>query len=424
MSTLTAERDAPAPPFARDRLVHAWMAVKALSDAGDAIWTIALAWTAVQVASPAVAGTIVAAGTIPRAVVLLLGGVVADRYDARRVMIFANLVRIGVLVGTAVWVATNGASVGVLLAAAIAFGVTDAIYEPAGSTIGRQMVRVEDLAAFGGLAQTGNRLGTMLGAAIGGVLVANWGIEGSASVDAVTFVGIVTFLVIWLRPRYPLKRAEAEPVLRSVGRGFGHLRDEPVTRTLVLSLSGLNLAVTPALGLGIPLMADDQGWGAQAVGALEALVGLGAALGALTMLRWRPTAAAKLGFACLVTQGVSIPLVGLGTFWLSATACFVIGVTAGVASALLGAVFMSTVDESYLGRMVSIQKLGDDVFMPIAMVAFGGLTGLTSVAVAFLVFGGTMGLLMLWPLTNATLRSITLADGAETEDRDHSSVDA
>ncbi len=34
------------PRFSRDLTVHAWIAVKALSDAGDAIWTIALAWTA------------------------------------------------------------------------------------------------------------------------------------------------------------------------------------------------------------------------------------------------------------------------------------------------------------------------------------------------------------------------------------------
>src|SRR5690606_37673734 len=40
------------PAFRRDLAVHSWIVVKALSDAGDAIWTIALAWTAVQITSP------------------------------------------------------------------------------------------------------------------------------------------------------------------------------------------------------------------------------------------------------------------------------------------------------------------------------------------------------------------------------------
>ncbi|KQZ68770.1 MULTISPECIES: MFS transporter [unclassified Nocardioides] len=413
MSTPAAPTTTPpvaAPPFARDRLVHAWVLVKSLSDAGDALWTIALAWTAVQVASPAMAGIVVAAGTIPRAVVLLVGGVVADRYDSRMVMVLANAVRVVVLVATAVWVTATGPSIEVLLVAAIAFGISDAVYEPAGSTISRQMVRPADLPAYGGLAQTGSRLGTMGGSAVGGFLVAHHGIEGSASVDALTFVGVVAFLVIWLRPRYPLDRAEAEPVLRSIRSGFGHLGRTPVTRTLVLALSGLNLAVTPALGLGIPLRASADGWGAQAVGLLEALVGLGAAVGALTMLRWRVRFPARIGFICLVVQGLSIPLLGVGPLWLAGAACFVIGVTAGVASALLGSVFVATVDGAYFGRMVSIQKLGDDVLMPVAMVAFGALAGLTSVATALCVFGISMGLLMLWPLSSRVLMSLRLGD--------------
>ncbi|WP_067436225.1 MFS transporter [Nocardioides jensenii] len=408
MSTAVAAREAPA--FARDRLVQLWILMKSLSDAGDAIWTIALAWTAVQVASPATAGLVVAAGTIPRAVVLLVGGVVADRYDARRVMVVANTVRVVVLVAAAVWVTTTGPSVLMLLLVAIAFGITDAVHEPAASTIGRQLVRPADLPAFGGLAQLGNRLGTMIGAAIGGFLVANAGIEGSASVDALTFVGIIAFLAIWLRPRHPLDRADAEPVLRSIRGGFTHLRRTPVTRLLVLALSGLNLAVTPALGLGIPLRASSEGWGAQSVGLLEALVGLGAAVGALSMLRWKARFPARTGFGCLVAQGVAIPALGLGPWWLSSLACLTIGVTAGVASALLGAVFMTTVDGAHLGRMVSIQKLGDDVFMPVAMVSFGALAGLTSVTVALCAFGTAMALLMLWPLNNRMLMSLRLGE--------------
>ncbi|MBC7589822.1 MAG: MFS transporter [Salinibacterium sp.] len=405
------------PPFARDRLVHAWIVMKSLSDAGDAIWTIALAWTAVQVASPAIAGAVVAAGTLPRAAVLLVGGVIADRLDARRVMIGANLVRVVVLIGTAGWVISTGPSLGVLLVAAIAFGVSDAIYEPAASTIGRQLVRADDLPAFGGAIQTGTRLGTMLGAAVGGFLVAHTGIEGSASINAVTFVAVVAFLVIWLRPRYPLERAEAEPVLRSIRGGFAHLRTTPVTRTLVLSLSGLNLAVTPALGLGIPLRAYTTGWGASTVGILEALVGLGAAAGALAMIRWRPTYAARMGFVCLATQGISIPALGLGPLWVAAAACLVIGVTAGVASALLGAVFVTTVDGKHLGRMVSVQRLGDDALMPVAMIAFGSLATLTSVLFAFAAFGIAMGLLMAWPLSNRTLTAMTLTNQRQEEAR-------
>src|SRR5690606_74469 len=106
------------------------------SDAGDAVWTIALAWTAVQITSPAVAGLIVAAGTVPRALTLLFGGVIADRANARRVMMLFNALRIMVLISVALWTLSAPPTVTVLLLAAIGFGVCDAFYEPSAATIG------------------------------------------------------------------------------------------------------------------------------------------------------------------------------------------------------------------------------------------------------------------------------------------------
>lgn len=409
MSAVTDPVQLAEPPvFRRDRLVHAWIGVKALSDAGDALWTIALAWTAVQIASPAVAGLIVAAGTVPRAVILLFGGVIADRSDARRVMLLFNVLRVGVLIAVAVWVLATPPTVAVLLFAAIAFGVCDAFYEPSAGTIARQLVRASDLPSYGAAAQTASRLGTMAGAALGGVVVAHAGLGGSASVNALTFSLVVAFLAIWLRPRFRLARADRESTLRGIGRGFAHLAVNPTTRTLVLALSGLNLAVGPAVGIGIALRAHDEGWGAQAVGLFEALLGLGAALGAVSVAKWRPRREALSGFAALVVQGAGIVSLGLGPAWTVGAASFVIGVTAGYASVLLSATFSATVDTAYLGRMGSLTRLGDDCLMPLAMAGFGMLASATALWVPFAVFGGAMMALMIMPLSNGTFRAMSL----------------
>jgi len=396
------------PVFRRDVRVHAWITVKALSDAGDALWTIALAWTAVQIASPAVAGLIVAAGTVPRAIVLLWGGVIADRADPRRVMLLFNVLRIGVLIGVALWVLATTPSVTILIVAAIAFGVCDAFYEPSAGTIARQLVRASDLPSYGAVAQTASRLGTMAGAAAGGVLVAHLGLSGGASVNALTFLVVVAFIAMWLRPRFLLARAPRESALRGIGRGFAHLREAPTTRTLVIALSGLNLAVGPAVGIGLALRAHDEGWGAQAVGVFEALLGLGAALGAVCVARWRPRREALGGFWALVVQGAAIIALGVGPVWTVGAAAFVIGCTAGFASVLLSATFSATVDTAYLGRMGSLTRLGDDCLMPLAMAGFGALAGATALWVPFTVFGGAMMLLMVLPLSNRVFRTMTL----------------
>jgi len=409
MTTVSEPVELVAPPqFRRDRLVHAWIGIKALSDAGDALWTIALAWTAVQIASPAIAGLIVAAGTVPRAAILLFGGVIADRADARRVMIVFNVLRVGVLVAVAVWVLATPPSVAMLLVAAIAFGVCDAFYEPSAGTIARQLVKASDLPSYGAAAQTASRLGTMGGAAIGGFIVAHAGLVGSASVNALTFTLVVAFIAIWLRPRFRLARAVKEPALRGIARGFAHLSANPTTRTLVIALSGLNLAVGPAVGIGLALRAHAEGWGAQAVGLFEALLGLGAAIGAISVAKWRPRHEARGGFWALVVQGAGIVALGFGPAWTVAAAAFVIGATAGYASVLLSATFSATVDTAYLGRMGSLTRLGDDCLMPLAMAGFGALASATALWVPFTLFGVAMMALMILPLSNRTFRTMSL----------------
>src|SRR5690606_24763776 len=274
------------PPFRRDLLVQVWLIVKALSDAGDAVFTIAFAWTAVQIASPAVAGLVVAAGTVPRAVVLLIGGAYADRADARRLMIAFNALRVVVLVTVAVWCLAAPPTVGLLLAAAIAFGLCDAFFEPAASTMPRQLVTTADLPAYSALSQTLSRLGAMTAAAVVGSPAAALGLAGGAGLNTLAYLVVSVFIVLWLRPRFALPRTPREQsVLRGVADGFRHLREQPATRTLVIALSGLNLAVGPAISIGLPLQATERGWGAGAVGAFEALVGGGAMIGALAVVR-------------------------------------------------------------------------------------------------------------------------------------------
>lgn len=397
------------PPFARDRMVHSWIVVMGLANAGDAVWSIALAWTAVQIASPAVAGLVVAAGAVPRAVVLLFGGAVADRADARRVMVLFNAVRIAVLVATAGWVLANTPGVVLLTAAAVAFGICDAFYGPSSATISRRLVATEDLPRYGAAMQVSARLGTMGGSAVGGFLVALTGLAGSAAINTTTYALLLAFIAIWLKPRFALPRAAGESMLRGIRGGFAHLAAERTTRILVLSLLGLNLAVGPAVGIGLALRASAAAWGAGAVGVFEGLLALGAAAGSAIVLRWRPRYEARGGFIALAVQGVAIVATGAGPIWLTGAAAGVIGLTAGFASVLLSSTFVAVVDGAFLGRMSSITQLGDDCAMPLAMGLFGLLASVAPLWVPFAVFGGAMALLMLIPLRNPRLRALSLS---------------
>jgi MFS family permease len=362
-----------APPFRRDRIFQAWAAVSGVSLAGDSAWFVAFAWTAATVTDPATAGLVLGAGTIPRAVTSLYGGTLADRYDARRMVVLANAGRILVLASGAVLATALGIGVALLLAVAILFGVLDALHNPASSTLPRVLLRSDDLPNGAGLMQVAGRLARFGGAPLGGVLVAVGGLRLVMVVDAATFAVVALFVGLWVKPRYPRVLSSTGSFRRDLAAAASYLRETPFVRAFVISLSGLNLFVGPALAVGVTVHVHRSGWGSATVGVADALVGVGAAVGALFAIRFRSTQPARTGLLMLVWQALAIGVIGVAGRPVLLAACTVIGVTAGLASTQLSGAFQQLVDPAYLGRLGALTSLGDDVLMPVAMVGFGAL---------------------------------------------------
>ncbi|MEV6286417.1 MFS transporter [Kribbella sp. NPDC051770] len=384
------------PPLRRDRRVQAWILSAGISQAGDVAWYVGLAWSATQVTSPAGAGLVMGIGALPRALVLLWGGALADRLDARRTMIVANLGRILVLAGAAAVTALSGISLALLLVVAVLFGVVDALYAPASGTMPRRMVHPDDLVKLAAGTQLANRLAVFAGAPLGGFLVAHGGLAAVMVVNAISFAVIAVALLWVVRPRLPQVRSEGTSVRADLRAGFGYLRRDLPARTLVIAFFGLNLCVGPVLAVGLVQRTSAAGWGAGALGLFQACSGLLAAAGAVLAMRWKPSNLARAGLLALILQAAGCAAIGVvpraGVF----VAMGVIGFTAGLASAQLSAAFQQTIAPAYLGRTSSIVSLSDDALMPVAMTAFGALISVAGIPFACGLLGAVFALLMIW----------------------------
>ncbi|NUR06683.1 MAG: MFS transporter [Nocardioidaceae bacterium] len=397
--TAPAEAAAPVevPPLRRDREVQAWVVARGLSEAGDTVWTVALAWTAVHVAGPAAAGLLLGLGTLPRALCTLFGGVLADRWPTRRIVVLANAGRVLVhLLGVLLLGVLPDRTFAVLVGVTVAFGIADALHTPAAAPMARQMVRDEDVRPLMGMFQTVSRTARLVGAPLGGVLVAAFGIRGAMLVDAATFVLIGAVYAVVLHPRFPRALSTSGSWRRDLGEGLGYVTRTPAVRTLLLAFAGLNLFVGPALAVGVALRVSQGGWGAHTLGVVEACVGAGAAVGALVSARRDTAHPVRVAFGVLVVQGVAIALLGYGGALLVGATATLVGVTAGVASTYLSSMFVLTFDNAYVGRAQSVSALTDDALMPAAMAGFGALAGLTSVTAACVAAGLGMALLSAW----------------------------
>jgi MFS family permease len=377
-------------------MVLAWLAAVGLSWFGDYAWAVALAWTAAHTLSPVLAGVVLGAEMLPQALLVLIGGVLADRYDPRRLLVSGQVAQATVLVAGALAWSSGLRGAPVLLAIALAFGVASGLTLPSGMTLVRQLVAGDDLGTVQGWNQIISRAMRLTGAPVGGVLVAWGGPVAVMLVDAATFLVIAGVLLAVVRARFRLPRAGHARWRDSLAEGFRYLRDHDTAKLFVIGLTALNVFVTPVTGLGVALRVSGSGWGAHWLGIADACLGI----------RWQPTYGAAAGFRMLVLQGAAIAAVGVGWRPMLVVAMTVLGFTAGAASVWLSAAFIRAIEPSHLGRVSSVTSLGDMTLIPLSVPAMGAVVHASSVLAATLVFGATMAALCLWFATRRAIRGL------------------
>lgn len=226
-------------------------------------------------------------------------------------------------------------------------------------------------------------------------------------VNALSFLVVATALALVVRTRYRLPRTTGEPWLRSLTDGLGYLRRTAAARLLVLGLIGLNVFVTPVVGLGVALRVNGSGWGSLWVGIAEAALAGGAIVGSLAAIRRPARRPARSALNVLVVQGVMVAAVAVDARPVLVPAMAIIGLTAGLASVWLTGVFQRTIATSHLGRVSSVTVIGDRTLVPLAIPAFGALAAGAGLPVATGLFGLAMGLLCLGLATRPAIARLT-----------------
>ena len=132
------------------------------------MWFVALAWAAVQAGTVSQVGLVLAAGSVPRAVLLLFGGAWTERWGPRRAAIGSDLARTTILLTAAGIVFLGHAGVVGLLILAVLFGAMDALFLPATTAMPQQLVAPDQMSRLNGLRSMAQRVAVIAGAPLGG----------------------------------------------------------------------------------------------------------------------------------------------------------------------------------------------------------------------------------------------------------------
>lgn len=283
-----------------------WLA-QTTSSAGSAFASMALAFAVFSVGGSAVSlGLVLTSGAVTRLVLLLLGGVWADRLPRRRVMISADVVRMICQGGMAVLQLTGHASVWQFAVANVVVSGASAFFLPASTGLAAEVVSAPRLQQANGLLAVGNNTASFVGPALSGLLVAAVGPGYSFAVDAASFAGSAIFLSAI--PVLGRTQAARQHWIADLVEGWRELAARPWCWLNLLGHSFWNLGMAVLLVLG-PVMARADLGGAVGWGLISAGLSAGAVIGGLAILRATPRRPLFAGNLALLPGG--LPLLAL-----------------------------------------------------------------------------------------------------------------
>ena len=366
-----------------------------LSLFGDFFSYVAMAWLVLQLTGSSLAlGTVLVAQALPRAVLMVVGGAVADRLSPRLTMLGSMGVRAAVVAPLAFLVLTGRVQMWEVYGIAAVFGIVDAFFFPARSSILPRVVSDQELEPGNAVLNITGQASVILGPVLGGVIVASFGIGWAFAGDALCFALGLLF-ILWMPTSAAARPADSgAPSGGGLGSpivaGLRYAWSDIGIRITLIVVAVIDFGANGAIGVGLPTLVHGRfGSGAAGFGVLLGAWGVGATAGALAAgVIPPPKQFGYLIVALCLWFGSTILVIGLlPTLILAAIVMAVSGVGTGVINTYGVSWLQRRTDPTMQGRVMSLVMLASMGLTPIAYAASGVLAQVNP-TLLFVIAGG------------------------------------
>jgi MFS family permease len=324
---------------------------------------------------------------VPLVVFGLYGGALADHVDRRRMLVLCGIAQVvltGALLGNAL---LDDPIVWTIYAVGFLLTIAQALQRPSREALLPRVVRHDELVAAAAVQSLGMQIGTLLGPALGGVLVATAGVPWAYAVD-ITGLVVATLLFASMRP-YPPTEHSTPPSVESIVGGIRYaVGRRDLLGTYVIDMVAMFMAMPIVL---FPAFAQEVLERPGFLGLLYTAESVGTLLATLTS-GWT-TRFHHHGRAVVVASicwGASIALVGLSpNVWFALGFLALAGAADMISGIFRSTIWNQTIPDHLRGRLAGIEMLSYSLG-PMGGSARAGLVAdLTSVRVS-IVSGGVL----------------------------------
>ena len=367
-----------------------------ISSTGDGMENVIRGYLVLQLvglaAAPFWLGMMVLAHWVPFILFSMYGGILADRYDSRKVQIVSQLLLLTAALGVAAATLTGVVTVWWIFVLLLVHGFAGAVGNPAQQTLIHAMVGRDRVLSAVSLNSTARQFSQVVGPAIAGFVFLAFGAGWGFLVNALTFLPLLVFLSIVRVP--PLHERERQPVVEAFREGVGFVRQRPLLGSLIgietvtvvfLGHTFHSLIVVfaaerfPSFTLAYPFLLVASG-----VGAICAAVYLGTA-------RERRRTALFIAITAMVEM-LAILLFAFSTeYTISLFLMFVVGAAAVLTQSLTNTTLQLSAPDRIRGRVMGAYSFGTQGMRVVNGPLLGGLATLIGVPLAV---AGSAGLVL------------------------------
>ncbi|AZK45271.1 MFS transporter [Paenibacillus lentus] len=317
---------------------------------------------------PTMLGIVLMVTAIPRVILMTVGGVLSDRFSKTKIMFFSDFIRFLLLVSMAVLFAQGLLTFGVLLVFAAVFGILEAFYWPASSSIIPTLVAPEQLGTANSLNVIIQQLGMFAGPAVAGLILTFGSFQLSFLLLGLLLLlgAICLFLVREPRQRQADRR---DSMLLEMGEGFRYISRDPFKVSIIVTVGIASFFISGPVSIAFPTLVKEVFQGtAMDLTYLQVSFAAGSVLGGLMLVVFRPKGNVTLrAYAAFIL--LCLGIVGLGwidQLWHAVIISGCAGMISAYANMLLLTVFQLSLEQDKLGRGMSVFTIASTGLYPLS----------------------------------------------------------